>query len=50
MNRTIGIREEKVYKLQFHPGRALVNKTTNMGELWHRRMVHIHFGVLGHLR
>jgi hypothetical protein len=39
-----------VYKLQFQLGRALVSTTTNMGELWHRRMVHIHFGALEHLR
>jgi hypothetical protein len=36
MDRMIGVREEKVYKLQFQPGRALVSTTTDMGELWHR--------------
>jgi hypothetical protein len=46
----MGVREEKVYKLQFQLGRALISTTTNMGELWHMRMVHIHFGALGHLR
>jgi hypothetical protein len=50
MDIMIGVREEKVYKLQFQPGRALVSTTTNMSELWHKRMAHIHFGVLGHLR
>jgi hypothetical protein len=30
--------------------RELVNTTTHMGELWHKRMVHIHFGALGQLR
>jgi hypothetical protein len=50
MDMMIRVREEKVYKLQFQPGRALVSTTTNMGELWHRRMTHIHFGALGHLR
>jgi hypothetical protein len=28
----------------------LVSTTTDMGELWHKRMAHIHFGALGHLR
>jgi hypothetical protein len=50
MDRMIGVREEKVYKLQFQPGRALISTTTDMGELWHRRMARIHFGALGHLR
>jgi hypothetical protein len=40
MDRMIGVREEKVYKLQFQPGRALVSTTTDMSELWHRRMAH----------
>jgi hypothetical protein len=39
-----------VYKLLFQSGRALVSKTTDMGELWHRRMAHLHFSALGHLR
>jgi hypothetical protein len=38
-----------VYKLQFQQGRELVSTTTYMGELLHRRMAHLHFGVLGHL-
>jgi transposase InsO family protein len=50
MDKMIGVREEKVYKLQFQPGRALVSTTTNMGELWHRRMGHIQFGKLEHLK
>jgi transposase InsO family protein len=50
MDKMIGIREEKVYRLQFQPGRALVSTTTDMGELWHKRMAHIHFGALRHLR
>jgi hypothetical protein len=50
MDRMIGVREEKVYKLPFHPGGALVSTTRDMGELWHRRMAHIHFSALGHLR
>jgi hypothetical protein len=50
MDRMIGVREEKVYKLHVQPGRALASFTTYIGELWHMSMVHIHFGALGHLR
>jgi hypothetical protein len=50
MDRMIRVQEEKVYMLQVHPRRALVSFTTDIGELWHRRMKHIHFGALGNLR
>jgi hypothetical protein len=50
MDRIIRVRQERVYILEVEPARALVNTTTDMGELWHRRMAHIHFGALGHLR
>jgi hypothetical protein len=50
MDKIIGVQEEKVYKLEVEPTRALVSTTTDIGELWHRRMAHLHFGVLGHLR
>jgi hypothetical protein len=50
MDRMIGVREEKVYRLQVQPRRALASFTTDIGELWHRRMAHIHFGALGNLR
>jgi hypothetical protein len=50
MDRMIGVREEKVYRLQVQPGRTLASFTTAIGELWHKRMAHIHFGALGHLR
>jgi hypothetical protein len=46
----IGVLENKVYYLQFHPGRELVITTTDMGELWHTSMEHIHYGALGNLR
>ena len=49
MDRMIGVREE-VYKLQFHSGKALVSTNIDIGELWHRRMAHLHFGVMGQLR
>jgi hypothetical protein len=50
MDMMIGVREEKVYKQQFQPGREFVSTTTNMSELWHKRMTHLHFGALGHLK
>jgi hypothetical protein len=50
MDRMIGVQEEKVYRLQVQPRKALASITTDIGELWHKRMAHIHFGALGHLR
>jgi hypothetical protein len=50
MDKVIGVRSEKVYRLHFEPAKALVNNNTDLGELWHRRMAHLHFGALGHLR
>ena len=45
----IGIRSGKVYRLHFEPAKALVN-STSQGELWHKRMAHLHHGGLRHLR
>jgi transposase InsO family protein len=42
----IGVRREKLYRLQFEPARALVSNACDMAELWHRRMVHLHHGAL----
>jgi hypothetical protein len=50
MDKMIGVRHEKVYRLEIEPARALVNVTTNLDELWNRRMAHLHFGALDHLR
>jgi hypothetical protein len=50
MDKVIGVCSEKGYKLHFELAKALVNNNTDLGELWHRRMAHFHFGVLGHLR
>ena len=44
----IGRRSEKVYRLHFEPANALVS--SSQGELWHRRMAHLHQGALKHLR
>ena len=40
-----------MYGLHFELARALVsNKNNSQGELWHRRMAHLHHGALKHLR
>jgi hypothetical protein len=44
--KVIGVRREKLYKLQFEPARALVSSACDMAELWHRRMAHLHHGAL----
>ena len=46
----IGRRSGKVYRLHFEPAKALVNSGSSQGELWHRRMAHLHYGALRHLR
>jgi hypothetical protein len=50
MDKVIGVRSEKVYRLHFEPTKALVSSTINLSELWHMQMAHLHFGALGHLR
>ena len=50
-DRVIGRRSRKVYRLHFESTKALVNNNNNsQGELWHRRMAHLHHGALKHLR
>ena len=48
LDRVIGRRSEKVYRLHFDLTKALVS--SSQGELWHRRMAHLHHGALRHLR
>jgi hypothetical protein len=50
MDKVIGVRSEKVYILHLEPTKALVISSTNLSELWHKRMAHLHFGALTHLR
>ena len=51
LDRVIGRRSEKVYRLHFDPTKALVNNnSSSQGELWHRRMEHLHHGAPKHLR
>ena len=49
-DKVIVVQNEKVYILHFKPAKELVNNNTNLGELWHIKMAHFHFGALGHLR
>jgi hypothetical protein len=50
--KVIGIRHEKLYRLMFQPTRALIHSTNNsdLCELWHRKMAHLHHGALKILR
>ena len=50
LDRVIGIRSGKVFRLHFEPAKALVSCDSSQGELWHRRMAHLHHGALKHLR
>ena len=42
----IGVRVGGLSKLLGHPIQALVHKTVNLCELWHRRFGHLHYGAL----
>ena len=46
----IGIQSGKVYRLHFESAKALVNNNISQGDMWHRRMAHLHHGALRHLR
>ena len=50
LDRVIGIGSEKVHRLHFEPTKGLVSSSNSQGELWHRRMAHLHHGALRHLR
>ena len=50
LDRVIGIKSEKVYRLHFEPAKALVISDSSQGELWHRRTKHLHHAALRHLR
>lgn len=45
---TIGVRSGRLYKLRMDILKALVSSSNprDQGELWHRRMGHIHHGAL----
>ena len=42
----IGEQEGGLYKLKGHPKQALVHDTIEPNELWHRRLVHVHYIAL----
>jgi hypothetical protein len=52
--KVIGVRDGKLYRLLFHPLHALAasssNNNSELCELWHRRMAHLHHGALRSLR
>jgi hypothetical protein len=54
LSKVIGVQSKKLYRLQFEPAHALVSTCTSsgqdLGELWHRRMAHLHHGALKVLR
>jgi hypothetical protein len=50
MDKVIGVRSEKVYRLQFESTKALVSNVIDLGNLWHIRMAHLHHGEFGNLR
>ena len=50
LDQVIGIWSGKVYKLHFESAKALVSNNNSQGDLWHRRMTHLHHGALRHLR
>ena len=47
-SRVIGTRDGKIYILNFHPLHALASSSNNseLCELWHRRMAHLHHGAM----
>ena len=42
----IGEQEGGLYKLKGYPKQALVHDTVEPNELWHRRLVHVHYRAL----
>jgi hypothetical protein len=51
--KVIGTKHERLYKFLFQPVRALIHSTSSnsdLCEIWHRRMAHLHHGALRVLR
>ena len=42
--------EEGLYKLNGHSQKTLVHETTSPSELWHRRLAHINYKAIPHVR
>jgi hypothetical protein len=45
-SRAIGFRENNLYRFTIQPVQARLHDTTNLSELWHRRLAHIHYRAL----
>jgi hypothetical protein len=53
LDKVIGTRHERMYKFLFQLVQALIHSTSNnsdLCEIWHRRMAHLHHGALIVLR
>lgn len=48
--RVIGVRRNKLYRFLYQPAQALLHSMSDVCELWHRKMVHLHHGTLNVLR
>ena len=48
--KVIGIRKESLYRLTTLPAQALAHDSTNINELWHRRLAHLDYQALPTLR
>ena len=46
----IGVQVGGLYKFLGHPIQALVHKTVNLCELWHRKFSYLHYGALPRLQ
>jgi hypothetical protein len=45
-SKVIGVQENSLYRLTIRPVQALLHDTTNLSELWHRIISHIHYRSL----
>ena len=45
-----GVREESLYHLSTLPAQVLAHDSTNMNELWHKRLAHLNYQALLALR
>ena len=48
--KVIGVRKGRLYQLQFDRARALISTSVDLSEAWHRKMVHLHHGMLNVLK
>lgn len=44
--KVIEVKKSNLFWLQFEPAHALVSCSKGLGELWHKRMAHLHHGSL----